>query len=79
MNALLMLGLAALLLASFFFFSRYLKQLSARPNGKLAGVGGQGTVGDSSWFEILVIGDLVILVAALILAIKGSIILFLMV
>lgn len=76
MNAFLMLGLAVLLLAAFLYFSRYLKQLSARPNGKLAGVGGQGTVGDSGWFEMLVIVDLVVLLTGLILAVKGAISLF---
>ncbi|MDM7947014.1 MAG: hypothetical protein QUV20_11845 [Oceanibaculum nanhaiense] len=76
MNAFLMLGLAVLLLAAFVFFSRYLKQLSSRPNGKLVGVGGQGTVGDSGWFEMLVIVDLVVLIAGLILAVKGTMGLF---
>lgn len=76
MNALLMLGLAVLLLASFVFFSRYLKQLSLRPNGKVLGNGGQGTLGDASWFEMLVIGDLILLISALIFGIKGTIALF---
>jgi hypothetical protein len=76
MNAFLMLGLAGLLIAAFVFFSRYLKQLSSRPNGKLTGGGGQGTIGDASWFEMLVIGDLIVLIAAFILAVKGSIALF---
>ncbi|EKE76385.1 MULTISPECIES: hypothetical protein [Oceanibaculum] len=76
MNALLMLGLAVLLLASFVFFSRYLKQLSLRPNGKVLGTGGQGTVGDASWFEMLVIGDLILLISALIFGIKGTMALF---
>ena len=76
MNAFLMLGFAALLLAAFLYFSRYLKRLSSRPNGMLAGVGGQGIVGDAGWFEILVIGDLILLIATLILAVKGAIALF---
>mgnify|MGYP005827118841 CR=1 FL=1 len=76
MNAFLMLGLAVLLLTVFFYFSRYLKQLSPRPTGKLAGVGGQGTVGDAGWFEMLVIVDLVVLIAGLILAVKGTMGLF---